>query len=243
MSAAALARRRSLITMPTLSTTRSQLDRGLAIIRDDVLRLGSQVESHIEWSVHALRGHDLGLARRVVDGDARIGSLRFKIETECLDCLATQQPTARDLRSLLAAMHMAGELERMADHAKGVAGISFRSHEMPESVSMTTLVRMQVAACKMLHLSMDAYVREDEALARMAADQDVGIDELYLLAVSQALDEARTHNGWLELATYCVWTAHNLERIGDRVTNVCERVLFLVTGELGDYAPNQPIRA
>lgn len=213
---------------------RAQLDYDLGQIREDILRLGSQVESHIKWSVQSLRERNPGLAHRVTEGDVRIDALRFKIERECLASLATQQPAARDLRRILAAMHMCAEMERMADHAKGIAGISLRMGEALLTTASLTLLRMQEVACRMLHSALDAYLRTDPQLALEVANRDDALDALYAEALHAALTDSRTGGQSVEQALYVVWTAHNLERIGDRVTNMCERVIFVSTGQLGD---------
>lgn len=213
---------------------RTHLDYDLGQIREDILRLGSQVERHIEWSVQSLRDRNAGLAHRVIEGDARIDTLRTKIELECLASLATQQPTARDLRRILAAMHMSMEMARMADHAKGIAGISLRLGEARLTTASLTLLRMQELACRMLHNALDAFLRTDPRLALEVATRDDALDALYSEALQAALTDSRMGGQPVDQAMYVVWTAHNLERIGDRVTNMCERVVFVSTGQLGD---------
>lgn len=213
---------------------RTHLDYDLGQIREDILRLGSQVERHIEWSVQSLRERNLSLAHRVTEGDARIDALRYKIERECLASLATQQPTARDLRRILAAMHMSMEMERMADHAKGIAEISLRMGEARLTTASLTLLRMQETAGRMLHNVLDAFLRTDPQLALEVAKRDDALDALYAEALHAALTESRAGGQPVDHAMYVVWTAHNLERIGDRVTNMCERVVFVSTGQLGD---------
>ena len=221
----------------SISPTRLLLDQDLRTIRDDILRMGSLIEEQTERAIRALKERDMSLAHQIVESDERVNALRYKIEEECLRTMATQQPAARDLRTIVAAMHMAVEMERMADHAAGIASITIRMGDEPLIKPLVDIPRMQVVVNAMLHEALDAYVKLDATVAGAVVEKDDEVDALYQQILRELLtymmQDAKTISG----ATYLLWIAHNLERIGDRVTNVCERVIFAATGELGDYKP------
>lgn len=216
------------------TTTRKLLDESLSTIQDDILRMGSLVEEQINRAVYALRERDVKMAHQVVEADNRVNELRYRLEDECLRAIATQQPAARDLRRIIAAMHMAVEMERMADHATGIADITIRLGGEPHIKPLIDIPRMQEIVCEMLHGVLDAYVKSDVAMARAVAQQDDEVDALYNQILRELLTYMMADSKIVSRATYLLWVAHNLERIGDRVTNLCERVIFTDTGELGD---------
>jgi phosphate transport system protein len=206
-------------------------------IRSDVLRIGSFIEEQVERSVRALNQHDLSLAHQVIESDVLINDLRYRVEAETLRTLATQQPTARDLRQVIAAAHMAIEMERMADHARGIALIAIRIGDEPHIKPLIDIRRMQEITCEMIHDALDAFVHLDVAHAKAVAERDDEVDALYNQVLRELLTFMMQDPRTVTQATYLLWVAHNLERIADRVTNVCERVIFAATGELGDYKP------
>ncbi len=209
-------------------------------LRDDILRMGSLVEDQIRQSVRALKDRNMALAHQIIETDGRVNELRYKIENDSLATIARQQPAARDLRHILSAIHMASELERIGDHAVGICNISLRLGEGPLIKPLIDIPRMQEIVCEMLHAALDAYIRTDSALAQTVATRDDDVDGLYNQVLRELLTfmvkDTKVVNG----ATYLQWVAHNLERIGDRITNMCERVIFTATGELGDYKSFKP---
>jgi phosphate transport system protein len=217
--------------MTTLHT-RGALERELERVRSDILRMGSQVESAIERSVQALRNRDAELAQQVINDDEEINALRYAIEEHCLQLIATQQPAASDLRTVIAAMHIAVELERIADHAEGTAVLVKRLASEPLLKPLIDIPAMARIAQEMIHAALDAFVAHDAEAARQVAGRDDEIDALYQQVfrelLTYMLEDARN----IGKATYLLWVAHNLERIGDRVTNICERVIFMTTGQL-----------
>ncbi len=219
------------------STYRSLLDRDLGVIRDDVLRLGSLVDEQLQASVRALQERNLDAARQVISADERVNALRYKIEEECLATIATQQPAAGDLRRIITAMHMAVELERMADHASGIAGIVIRIGNEPPLKPLIDIPRMQVVTSEMLQSALDAFVRMDVGLARATVLRDDEVDALYNQVLRELLTYMAQDKKTIARAMYLLWVAHNLERTADRATNLCERIIFAVTGEQGDYKP------
>ena len=222
------------------SSHRTLLDHDLAVIRDDILRLGSLVDEQLASSIKALTDRNIGLAHQVASDDERVNQLRYKIEEECLKTIATQQPAASDLRRILTAMHMAVELERMADHASGIATIVVRMGDQPPLKPLIDIPRMQAVTSEMLNQAMDAFVRLDADLARQVSARDDEVDGLYNQVLRELLTYMAQDKSTISRAMYLLWVAHNLERTADRVTNLCERVIFAVTGELSDYKPPKP---
>ncbi len=223
--------------MASILAARNGLERKLAALQDDVLRLGGLVEDAIERSVEALKERDEHLARQVIEDDARINALRYKIEEAALVVLATQQPAARDLRFVVAVMHIAVELERMADHASGIASVALRLLDQAPLRPLIDLPRMADTARTMIHSGLDAFVRRDPALAQGVAAQDEVVDDLYQQVLRELLTYMLEDPKNIGRATYLLWAAHNLERIGDRATNLCERTIFVATGQLQELHP------
>ena len=215
-----------------MAQTRGMLDRELAQIQTDVLRLGSMVEQAIQRSIKALRNRDLDLAQRIIAEDARVNALRYAVEEQCLTVIATQQPVAGDLRAIIAAMHIAIEMERMADHAEGIAELVTRMYQEPLLKPLIDVPRMADVACEMLHATLDAFVERDPKAAKRAAARDDEMDQLYDQVFRELLTYMLQDPQSINRATFLLWVAHNLERIGDRITNISERVVFMTTGEL-----------
>lgn len=210
----------------------SQLDRDLLALRDNVLRLSDMVDSAIGQSIQALRKLDSPQAQDVIQNDEAINRSRFEIEQECYRILALQQPTARDMRAVVTAIHIAVELERMADHAVGIAKLTQQLADTPLPKPLRDIPKMSEVAREMLRASLDAYLNWDAKRAEETLKRDDEVDELnnqvYHELVKIMLDDSNT----ITRATYLLWIAHNLERIADRITNICERIVFMVTGEL-----------
>ncbi|MCS7060996.1 MAG: phosphate signaling complex protein PhoU [Anaerolineae bacterium] len=219
--------------------TRSALDHDLHTIRDDILRLASLVEEQTERAVRALKNRDIDLAREVASVDAHVNELRYKVEEQCLNAIARHQPAAADLRLIVASMHMAVEMERMADHAAGIAGVVVRMGHEPLLKPLIDIPRMQTICCEMLHQTMEAYIRNDASLARTIVRRDEEVDQLYNQVLRELVTYMVADPRTTPRATYLLWVAHNLERTADRVTNLCERIQFAVTGELGDLSPEE----
>ena len=222
--------------MSTLHT-RGALERELERIRSDILRMGSLVERAIERSVQALKDRDPDLAQQIINDDAEINQLRFDIEEHCLELIATQQPAARDLRMVIAATHLAVELERIADHAEGTAKITKRIYQEPLLKPLIDLSLMAKVAQEMIHAALDAFVAFDADAAQKVAVRDDEMDGLYQQVFRELLTYMLEDPRTISRATYLLWVAHNLERIGDRVTNICERVVFMATGKLEELQP------
>ena len=220
----------------TTSSIRSALDREETHIKDDILRMGSMLESAIDRAIAALKQRDGALAQQVIDDDKYINQLRYKIEEECLSVIATQQPTAHDLRSIVAATHIAVELERMADHAAGIARITLRMIDQPLLKPLIDLPIMANIVKEMTRSGLDSFVRNDAALAHQTIARDDEVDSLYQQTFRELLTYMLEDPKNISRATFLLWVAHNLERIGDRATNLCERTIFVSTGYMGDVA-------
>ncbi len=211
---------------------RETYQRNLREIQDEVLVMGSMVEKALDRSMQALRNRDLDLAAKVVADDANVDKKRFEIEERALDLIATQAPMASDLRILLATLSIVTDLERMADHAAGNAKIAVMIGNEPPLKPLIDLPRMNEKTINMLHRSLDAFIAHDADVARKIVAEDDEIDNLYDQVFRELLTFMMEDPRSITRATRLMWVAHNLERTGDRVTNICERVVFMVTGKM-----------
>lgn len=210
-------------------TFESELQR----LQDEVLYLGSLVETAIVQSVDILRRRDLEGSRQLIAGDQAVNRQRYAIESDCLALIATQQPMARDLRLIAAVLEIAGELERISDYAKGIAKINLLlGAETPLLPPVADLPEMAAKTADMLHRALQAFVQRDVPAARSIPLEDDEVDRLYNQVFQQLIELILANPAVADRAHYLQWAAHNLERAADRVTNVCERVIFTVTGEL-----------
>ena len=210
---------------------RSSFDHQLSEVEEDMLVMAGMVERAIERSIEALRNRDVELARVVIVEDVDINTKRYETEEKCLELLATQQPMAHDLRTIVAILHIIVDLERMGDHAEGIAKIAIMLADDPPLKPYIDIPRMAEVATRMLTQSLDAFKRKDVELARRTCDEDDLVDQLYDQVYHELivfmLNDPRT----IERATHITWIAHNLERIADRVTNICERVVYMEQGK------------
>ena len=212
--------------------TRESFDHDLKKLQDELLTLGAMVEDSLVASVDILKQQNLAEAQRLIAYDAEINQRRYKIEETTLRLIATQQPMAGDMRTLAAVLEIVTELERMGDYAKGIAKICLLIGEQPFIKPLVDVPLMAQKVRLMLHDALDAFIRRDVELARRIPTEDDEVDDLYNQVYRELLMliMANPHN--IDQATYLLWVAHNLERAADRVTNICERVNFTVTGEL-----------
>lgn len=222
---------------PAAHPSRPALDRGEQAIKDEVLRMGSLVEEQIRAAIAALEAHDAEAATAVITGDARINEAQRSISTLVSTTIATQQPVARDLRFLLSLDHVAFELERIGDHAGSVAKQVRKLAPEPPLKRYVDLPRMGELAAELVHGILRALVDIDEAMARQVAARDDEIDNLYHQTFAEVVELMREDPGNVERGTRILFAAHYLERIGDRVTNIAEDVVFLASGEVEDLNP------
>lgn len=201
-------------------------------VQDDVLAMGSMVEKANTRSIEALKKRDLDLARSIVADDVKINKKRFEIEEECIQLIATQQPMAVDLRAIISVLNIITEIERIADHAEGIAKIVIMIGDEPPLKPLIDIPRMAQKVNDMLHRSLDAFINRDVDAARQITTEDDEVDHLYNQVFRELLTFMMEDPRTITRATRLVWVAHNLERSADRVTNICERVIFLVTGKM-----------
>ena len=209
---------------------RTDFDRSLKEVQDQLLVLGSMVEKSIDRSVLALKNRDLSLSKTVIDDDDLIDSKQAEIEEKCIQLIALQSPVAGDLRIIVSVMMIAIELERIGDYAEGIAKISVLMGDMPPLKPLIDIPRMAENATKMLRLSIDSFVKRDPHTALDVCDLDDEIDDTYNQVYRELLTYMMADPATIQRATYLLWVAHDLERSADRATNIAERVLFLVTG-------------
>ena len=223
--------------------TREVFDRNLKDLQNKILSLGSAVEEDLEKSVTALFTGNLVISQQLIDFDSWVNNQRIEIVMSCLTLIATQQPTGSDMRTLAANIEIAGELERIHDYVKGIGKISIMLNEgsIPAEMSILSHYLPQMASItrEMLRDAINAFLNRDAVAISGIAIRDDEVDELYKKA-SHVLAISVTN----EIATYeqsniLQWVVHNLERSADRVVNICEWVMYMVTGEYaeidGDY--------
>ncbi|MGZ9234268.1 MAG: phosphate signaling complex protein PhoU [Anaerolineales bacterium] len=210
---------------------RNTFDQEMQEIRDEILLLSSMVEQSVMYSVEALKDNDMRRSRQILSYDTLINRKRFEIESSILILIATQQPIAHDLRLLAASLDICTELERMGDYAKGIAHINLRSGGLSLPHTLREVFSMAEKAVDMLHRAMTTFADENQEVAKAIIREDDEIDKWYLKLYNEAINSVLGDPRTIERANYIIWAAHNLERLGDRVTNVCERVVYIVTGE------------
>ncbi|MBN1264789.1 MAG: phosphate signaling complex protein PhoU [Anaerolineales bacterium] len=211
---------------------RATYDREYAAIEEDLLRIRDLVDRAIDRSILSLRNRDAVLAQEIIDEDIEINRLRFRVEEACLRLIATQQPAATDLRAVVAAMSIVVDIERMGDHAAGIAKTVLRMGDAPLLKPLVDIPRMAELARSMLRESLVAFINRDVVKAREIASKDDSMDRLYKAVFDELVEIMANKPEAVERATYLLWCAHNLERIADRVTNIAERVIFVCTGEV-----------
>jgi phosphate transport system protein len=212
------------------SGLRMTFDKGLEEIQSDLLKISELVDHAISRSLQALAEGDIRLARQIVEDDEKINQLRFKIEEAALALIATQQPTATDLREVIALMNVVVEIERMGDYATGVATTVITIGDEPLLKPLIDLPKMVEIARSMLKDSVDALITRDEDRAKEIATRDDEIDVLYRAILDELVEIMVKRPDSVQRANMLLWCAHNIERIGDRATNIAERVVFVSTG-------------
>ena len=212
--------------------TRTAFERQLTEIQEEMLVLGGMVEAAVERGVESLKNRDIELARTIITDDIKINDKRYDIEEKCLEVMATQQPLAGDLRTIVAVLHIVVDLERMGDHAEGIAKIALMLTDEPPLKPHVDIPKMAEVTKRMLIESLQAFKDRDAGRARAICNMDDDVDALYDKIYGELvrcmIDDPQT----IERATHLTWVAHNLERIADRATNICERVVYLVEGKI-----------
>ncbi len=211
---------------------RQTLDRETHHLQDEVLLLGSMVEQAMLNAIDALKRRDHDAARRVFRNDELINEKRYAIENRVLILFATQQPIAHDLRLLAAILEVITELERMGDYAKGIAKISLKIGDDETPIPIREISRMGDLAVGMLHRALGAFIAEDVNMSYRIPNDDDAVDELYNQVYRKNLAAMIANPEIIDHSNYIMWVVHNIERMADRVTNICERTIFIATGEL-----------
>ncbi|MDI3339724.1 MAG: phosphate signaling complex protein PhoU [Sphaerobacter sp.] len=209
---------------------RAHYDRELETLRQDLLLLGSIAEKAVARAVDALRQRDSALARAVIQEDRAIDERSYALEERALLLLATQQPMATDLRTIAATLFIISELERIGDYAEGIARVTLLLEPHPPLKRLIDIPRMAEIALDMLHASLAAFIDRDLDACRTIWHRDDEVDALYDQVFRELLTYMLADPTTIERATRLLWAAHNLERIADRVTNICERTAFVITG-------------
>jgi phosphate transport system protein len=216
------------------------LDQHMQSIRDDLLLLSSMVETALEESVTALKNFDLEKSRAVYKNDLQINEKRFELEWQIMAIIAIQAPVLFDLRFLASSLNICTELERIGDYAKTIARISLISDDIRIPHFLNTIYEMGEKTSAMLHAAMTAFIQTNTPSAlRIIADDDM-IDTLYANLYSELMEFAAHDAYQVERVNSLLWVGHNLERAADRVTNICERTVYVETGELSDTMPAYP---
>jgi phosphate transport system protein len=214
---------------------RDTLDRQIQHLQDEVLLLGSMVEQAMLNAVDALKNRDTEAAHQIYEEDYLINEKRFAIENAILILIATQQPIARDLRQLAAMLEVITELERMGDYAKGIAKVTIKLHDSPISIPHRDIGHMAELAVGMLHRALSAFITGNTKLASSIPLEDDEVDDLYNKIYNGVVNAMIANTETIDQSNLIMWVAHNLERMADRVTNICERTVFIATGELLEF--------
>lgn len=214
---------------------RKTFDQELQHAKDEILLLGSMVEEAVIASMNALKKRDIEASEAIYEKDEKINEKRFEIENKVMILIATQQPMAIDLRLLASILDVASELERMGDYAKGIATINIRMAGMPLLKPLIDLPRMAEKATDMLHRALAAFVLMDAETARAIPLEDDEVDGLYNQIYRELMTIIIQDPTTIERANFLLWAAHNLERMADRVTNICERTVFVATGQIKEF--------
>jgi phosphate transport system protein len=212
----------------------------LQLLQDELLSMGAAVEKQIEQSIDALKRRDMVAAQQVADRDSEIDSMRYDIEERCIELFATQNPMASDLRAVTSALIVSNELERMGDYAEGICKLTLKLVDEPPLKPLIDIPRMADIAQSMLRRSLKAFVDRDLVTAKQIWHEDDQLDDLYQQILRELLSYMLEQPSSVTRATYLLWVAHNLERIGDRVSNIAERVVFMATGRLDKETVQSP---
>jgi phosphate transport system protein len=213
-----------------MTTMRKNFEAEIQQLKDELLLMGSMVEEQVMDAVSALNKRNIEASYRIYEVDSRINSKRYAIEEKVMILIATQQPMAHDLRLLASILEVSAELERMGDYAKGIATINIRMGDEPILKPLIDIPFMAQKASDMLHRALTAFVDEDVVTALAIPAEDDEVDGLYTQVYRELMTVVMMDPKTIDKANYLLWTAHNLERFADRVTNLCERTIFIATG-------------
>jgi len=226
-------------TSNQIGSVRRTLEAEIQELRNDLFQLSNLVENQLLGSVESLKKRDLVRSEEIVKTDQVVNKSRYSIEEKVMIVIATQQPLARDLRLLASILEIAGELERMGDYAKGIAKISLRIKDETLLKPLVDIPRMAEKGVDMLHRAINAFMEQDVESAKTIPTEDDYVDELYEQVYRELMVLIIETPAAIQRANWLLWVAHNLERVSDRVTNICERTVFVVTGELKEIGSSE----
>ncbi len=218
---------------------RTAFHKRLREIQDDIQTMGSMVSKDILLATDALKNRDLNSAHHIIANDQQINNKRFEIEEKCIQLIATQQPMASDLRIIVAVLNIITELERIGDYAAGIAKIVIMIGGEAPLKPLVDIPRMAEKTVDMLHRSLDAFINRDAEAALKVSAEDDFVDHLYDQVFRELLTFMAEDPKTITRATRLIWVAHNLERAADRVTNICERTVFIVTGKMEELGTSK----
>jgi phosphate transport system protein len=218
---------------------RTAFHKKLREIQDDILAMGSMVSKAILRSVEALKARDIALAQQIITDDQKINQKRFEIEEKCVQLIATQQPMASDLRTIIAILNITTEIERIGDYAVGNARIVVMIGDEPPLKPLIDIPRMAEQTVDMLGRSLEYFINRDAESARKICLEDDLVDNLYDQVYRELIVFMMEDPRTITRATRLMWVAHNLERAADRVTNISERVVFIVTGKMEEIGASK----
>ncbi len=203
-------------------------------LQDELLAMGSMVEFALRDAVEVLQTRDFVRGNQLISADSHINSLYYDIEQGCVRLIATQNPRAGDLRLLTSLIAVSSELERIGDYAKGIAKVNNLIGEDELMKPLIDIPAMSAKAQGMLHRSLVAFTRQDLELAQSIPQEDDEVDQLYQQVYRELFTYMLQCPHYINQGNYLLWAAHNLERAADRVTNICQRVVYMVTGQIVD---------
>jgi len=208
-------------------------------VEGDVLEMGNAVVKSIDRAIEALKKRDLVLAHQIIADDAQINRVRFSIEDKCIGLIAAQQPMAIDLRLIVAVLNIANELERIGDYAEGIAKIVIMIGDEPPLKPLIDIPRMAEITLEMINQGLQSFVTRDVELAMRVVSLDGVVDSLYDQVFRELLTFMMVDPKTTNRATRLIWVAHNLERAADRATNICERVVYTITGKMDEIGASK----
>jgi phosphate transport system protein len=212
--------------------SKSILDSQLDERKKEVLIMGEMVEKALARSVDALKRRDLTMAHQIMADDRQINQKRFDIENQCIELIANRQPIVSDLRIIVAILNIVTELERIGDYAEGIAKIVIMIGDEPSLKPLIDIPRMAEITIGMIQGSLKSFVESDAKMAYQVVSQDTAVDSLYDQVFRELLTFMMADPKTINRATRLIWVAHNLERAADRATNICERVVYTITGKM-----------
>jgi phosphate transport system protein len=207
--------------------------------KEEVLAMGSMVEKALGRSIEALKKRDLSLGHQIIADDTKINEKRFEIENKCIELIAAQQPVANDLRAIVAILNIIIELERIGDYAAGIAKIVVMIGDEPPLKPLIDIPRMSEITIDMIHNSLQSFIENDSRAAVQVIGMDEVVDNLYDQIFRELLTFMMTDPKTISRATRLIWVAHNIERAADRATNICERVVYTVTGKMDELGASK----